>query len=261
MFQDSQFTAGSPLHPPCASTNTLTQWALLLPPYLTIEGVGRATTPILVYKHWWSKSTKSTTKWPTSSHSLILPFVIFYTPLLSNNECTTFLYGLSMYNDGRSENFTLLLAKCRWSKSVPSPTKFRSYLRPSPSRSNQKEKGEWPHSNRRWPRTKPPCIHSVPTHNCFNKLPTFPRHLPTPCDDFCLTVFLSRHSPCRCSRHFYHCLLQYSYEDDTFKRKVCVACEKQLECKVLSLSNKGDYNWCHWFQRSGQQKWFWYASS
>ena len=43
--------------------------------------------------------------------------------------------------------------------------------------------------------------------------------------------------------------------------KVCVACGKQLKCKVLSLSNKGDPQWCHWFQRSGQQKWFWYASS
>ena len=35
------------------------------------------------------------------------------------------------------------------------------------------------------------------------------------------------------------------YEDDTFKRKVCVACGKQLKCKVLSRSNKGDHNWCY----------------
>ena len=27
--------------------------------------------------------------------------------------------------------------------------------------------------------------------------------------------------------------------------KVCVACGKQLKCKVLSRSNKGDHNWCH----------------
>ena len=64
---------GAPVHPPYASTNNTTQWALLLPPHLTIEGVGRVTTLILVCNSWCSKSPKSTTKQPPSSHSPILP--------------------------------------------------------------------------------------------------------------------------------------------------------------------------------------------
>ena len=64
---------GASFPPPYASTNTTTQWALLLPPHLTIEGVGRVTTLILVCNSWCSKSPKSTTKQPPSSHSPILP--------------------------------------------------------------------------------------------------------------------------------------------------------------------------------------------
>ena len=59
--------------PPYPSTNNTSQWALLLPPHLTIEGVGRVTTLILVCNSWCSKSPKSTTKQPPSSHSPILP--------------------------------------------------------------------------------------------------------------------------------------------------------------------------------------------
>jgi len=127
---------------PYASTNNTTQWALLLPPHPTIEGVGRVTTPFRVSNCW---SSKSPNPQPSDHRRRILSSFYnwtYYSLLRYNYEHATRLYGLWLCGNDRPETFAPVLGARRWFIPFQTQSNHRPYLQPSSSRSTEEEKGE-----------------------------------------------------------------------------------------------------------------------